>query len=307
MCTRIRFLGWAPGSRVPSQAPTISGSPAAIMGSGLIANPGISVNPNQSPNDNARYRFMVDLLDELQPKSARSQSGITLFRCLSPTTAIVEFRLLVSAMQILPESPFMASWLPQAAAIVEFRLLVSAMQILPESPFMASWLPQAYTRLRPASAVAGLQERERPQGVHTDRPCPLLREHAAVLLHKPELTRGYQRPYRRLSGHGPETAFGEITPGESRSRHGAWGTRRRGPWHMLRPIGHARPVPNRQSHIRTPGHRPTPCNHSPSARHATCVSNDMPYRVLVCDDQPDVLEALRLLLKGQGWQAVTAD
>jgi len=32
-----------------------------------------------------------------------------------------------------------------------------------------------------------------------------------------------------------------------------------------------------------------------------------PYKVLVCDDQPDVLEALRLLLKGQGWQAVTAD
>jgi len=32
-----------------------------------------------------------------------------------------------------------------------------------------------------------------------------------------------------------------------------------------------------------------------------------PYRILVCDDQPDVLEALRLLLKGQGWQTVTAD
>ncbi|HXK04123.1 MAG TPA: SpoIIE family protein phosphatase [Verrucomicrobiae bacterium] len=32
-----------------------------------------------------------------------------------------------------------------------------------------------------------------------------------------------------------------------------------------------------------------------------------PYRILVCDDQADVLEALRLLLKGQGWQAVTAD
>jgi phosphoserine phosphatase RsbU/P len=31
------------------------------------------------------------------------------------------------------------------------------------------------------------------------------------------------------------------------------------------------------------------------------------FRVLVCDDQPDVLEALRLLLKGQGWQTVTAD
>jgi sigma-B regulation protein RsbU (phosphoserine phosphatase) len=32
-----------------------------------------------------------------------------------------------------------------------------------------------------------------------------------------------------------------------------------------------------------------------------------PYRVLICDDQPDVLEALRLLLKGQGWQAVAVD
>ncbi len=32
-----------------------------------------------------------------------------------------------------------------------------------------------------------------------------------------------------------------------------------------------------------------------------------PYRVLICDDQPDVLEALRLLFKGQGWQTVSAD
>jgi len=32
-----------------------------------------------------------------------------------------------------------------------------------------------------------------------------------------------------------------------------------------------------------------------------------PFRVLVCDDQPDVLEAMRLLLKGQGFQAVTVD
>lgn len=32
-----------------------------------------------------------------------------------------------------------------------------------------------------------------------------------------------------------------------------------------------------------------------------------PYRVLVCDDQVDVLEALRLLIKGQGWQAVVVD
>ena len=32
-----------------------------------------------------------------------------------------------------------------------------------------------------------------------------------------------------------------------------------------------------------------------------------PYRVLVCDDQPDVLEALRLLLKGRGWQTVAVE
>jgi len=31
------------------------------------------------------------------------------------------------------------------------------------------------------------------------------------------------------------------------------------------------------------------------------------FRVLVCDDQPDVCEALRLLLKSQGWQAVTVE
>jgi len=36
-------------------------------------------------------------------------------------------------------------------------------------------------------------------------------------------------------------------------------------------------------------------------------TQEKPYRVLICDDQPDVLEALRLLFKGQGWQAVTAD
>lgn len=42
---------------------------------------------------------------------------------------------------------------------------------------------------------------------------------------------------------------------------------------------------------------------SPSA----AVAQAKPFRVLVCDDQSDVLEALRLLLKGQGYQAVTVD
>lgn len=32
-----------------------------------------------------------------------------------------------------------------------------------------------------------------------------------------------------------------------------------------------------------------------------------PYRILVCDDQADVLEAMRLLLKGQGWQSVVVE
>jgi sigma-B regulation protein RsbU (phosphoserine phosphatase) len=40
---------------------------------------------------------------------------------------------------------------------------------------------------------------------------------------------------------------------------------------------------------------------------ATAPSQARAYRILVCDDQPDVLEALRLLLKGQGWHAVTAE
>src|SRR6185437_3202823 len=40
---------------------------------------------------------------------------------------------------------------------------------------------------------------------------------------------------------------------------------------------------------------------------AASVSPSRPVRVLVCDDQPDVLEAMRLLLKGEGFQAVTVD
>jgi phosphoserine phosphatase RsbU/P len=40
---------------------------------------------------------------------------------------------------------------------------------------------------------------------------------------------------------------------------------------------------------------------------ATATEPSTPFRVLICDDQADVLEALRLLLKGQGWQAVTVD
>jgi sigma-B regulation protein RsbU (phosphoserine phosphatase) len=40
---------------------------------------------------------------------------------------------------------------------------------------------------------------------------------------------------------------------------------------------------------------------------ATLAQGPKPFRILVCDDQVDVLEAMRLLLKGQGWQSVTVE
>ena len=55
------------------------------------------------------------------------------------------------------------------------------------------------------------------------------------------------------------------------------------------------------------------CNNSPVVSMPVTemldapVAETKPFRVLICDDQPDVLEALRLLLKGQGWQAVAVD
>jgi phosphoserine phosphatase RsbU/P len=36
-------------------------------------------------------------------------------------------------------------------------------------------------------------------------------------------------------------------------------------------------------------------------------ASSKPFRLLICDDQADVLEALRLLFKGQGWQPVAVD
>ncbi|HLK64653.1 MAG TPA: SpoIIE family protein phosphatase [Bryobacteraceae bacterium] len=40
---------------------------------------------------------------------------------------------------------------------------------------------------------------------------------------------------------------------------------------------------------------------------ATATEHERPFRVLISDDQADVLEALRLLLKGQGWKAIAVD
>jgi sigma-B regulation protein RsbU (phosphoserine phosphatase) len=45
---------------------------------------------------------------------------------------------------------------------------------------------------------------------------------------------------------------------------------------------------------------PEPSTHLPAPK-------PKPFRILVCDDQVDVLEAMRLLLKGQGWQSHTVE
>jgi phosphoserine phosphatase RsbU/P len=46
---------------------------------------------------------------------------------------------------------------------------------------------------------------------------------------------------------------------------------------------------------------------APAMESLAAAGQIQPFRVLICDDQPDVLEALRLLLKGEGWQAVAVD
>ncbi len=62
MCTTICFLGCAPGSRTPSQVPTMRGGSAAMVRTGAIAKPSISVNPKQSWSQSPRCLFTVDLL-----------------------------------------------------------------------------------------------------------------------------------------------------------------------------------------------------------------------------------------------------
>src|SRR5215472_7895969 len=47
--------------------------------------------------------------------------------------------------------------------------------------------------------------------------------------------------------------------------------------------------------------------HAPEPSTNRTAPKPKPYRILVCDDQVDVLEAMRLLLKGQGWQSHTVD
>src|ERR1700675_181217 len=63
MCTKIRFLGWAPGLRIPSQSPTICGLSAAIAREGTILNPSINASPTHIPNDDTRDFFTADLLN----------------------------------------------------------------------------------------------------------------------------------------------------------------------------------------------------------------------------------------------------
>src|ERR1035441_10109605 len=76
MCTTIRFLGWAPGSRVPLQSPTIERVTCAIVRAGTMPNANISVNPAKSANDEARGFFMVE------PPLARLPLQTTILRPL---------------------------------------------------------------------------------------------------------------------------------------------------------------------------------------------------------------------------------
>src|SRR5687768_9163333 len=45
---------------------------------------------------------------------------------------------------------------------------------------------------------------------------------------------------------------------------------------------------------------------SPSTRTLPYMTERDPARILVADDQPDILQALKLLLKSEGYQIVTA-
>src|SRR5438132_6056444 len=76
----------------------------------------------------------------------------------------------------------------------------------------------------------------------------------------------------------------------------------RTPWHPPPDTRHLRtpwhPTPDTR-HLRTPWH-PTP-----DTRHLYAVSQTAP-RILVADDQKDILEALKLLLKGEGYEVESA-
>src|SRR5580704_3074058 len=83
MCTTIRFLGWAPGSRVPSQSPTIVPF-AALSGTvGVMLNPSTSRICRHSPSEDERVLFIVARIQfECHPyrlnKDCREVSSIRL-------------------------------------------------------------------------------------------------------------------------------------------------------------------------------------------------------------------------------------
>src|SRR5208283_1909534 len=77
ICTTICFFGCAPGSRVPSQLPTISVASAAIVGAGIIPHASISTTPKPSQRDNARCFFIIHHLSRTHsqnpPNEVRQQ------------------------------------------------------------------------------------------------------------------------------------------------------------------------------------------------------------------------------------------
>src|SRR6185436_12236676 len=108
-------------------------------------------------------------------------------------------------------------------------------------------------------------------------------------------------------------ASARWTPRRSRAPRSCWppaprspcGCRPDAPWPLIRPRPcEASNIPLATPRMHSSDTLPTRLD-LPEDRERARASS-APCRLLVADDQPDVLEALRLLLKGEGYQIDTA-
>ena len=92
ICTTIRFLGWAPGSRVPSQSPTIVCVAAATGTTGIVLHPSITNIPRQILNDDEQVFSKVGTSPQNYKTSTRSHLVVNLrSRYCRRGSAIVQF------------------------------------------------------------------------------------------------------------------------------------------------------------------------------------------------------------------------
>src|ERR1039457_7561090 len=110
MCTTTRFLGWAPGSIVPSQSPmAVRASAAATAGEDANGRPRIRVNPAPSMNDDRRHILTVS-----PDSNRRIQNGLQ----YKPI-------LLSEASGTAGSEPFNPAWCPRFAPVT--RTLIWAL------------------------------------------------------------------------------------------------------------------------------------------------------------------------------------